>query len=286
MKKYQNYDTKLSKPISIEDFKNPKFLPTHKQIYNFFQTQKQWEEFCFNDKFPVFEFLNQEYLDALTDYLESRVSEYQTDPNQPLRILEVGAGNGRLSHFLRQRLDQRLPSQTQIFATDSGEWNLSTDFPVEQIDHIKALAKYNPDIVIFCWMPYQTDSTQDFRSCPSVKEYILIGETDYGCCGHEWMTWGKKWDFEDHDQKPYHIDSFERFDLQDLGRLQICRTDQLLDWRHSGTVSFRRQSKLTPLPKTKKDIVNLDSTVDSLINAKHHTRNIVFEILKDLKKIK
>ena len=135
-------------------------------------------------------------------------------------------------------------------------------------------------------MPYQTDSTKDFRSCPSVKEYILIGETDHGCCGHPWETWGVTWDFKDHDQTPYQVDGFERFDLQDLRGLQICRTDQLLDWRHSETVSFRRQANLTPLQKSKTDIVNLDSTVDCLINANHHTRNIVFEILKDLKKIK
>ncbi len=271
--------------VTLEDFNNPNFLPTHTQILEFFQTDTQWRDFCFNRANPVFEFLNQEYIDALGVYLESRVSEYQTDPNQPIRILEVGAGNGRLSHFLQMKLEQIAPGKTQIYAADSGEWNLSTDFPVEQIDHNQALAKYNPDIVIFSWMPYESDYTKDFRSYASVREYILIGETDHGCCGHVWETWGEKWDFEDHDQKPYQKDSFERFDLQDLGRLQICRTDQLLDWRHSKTVSFRRQAKLTPLKKTKKTTVNLDSTVEDLINTSNHTRSIIFEILNVFKKI-
>jgi len=244
MEKYTNPDYNNSKPSSIEDFNNPNFLPTHAQIQEFFRTEQQWRGF-FSNK-PIYEFLNEEYLDALAEYIESKISEYRTSQNTPSRILEVGAGNGRLSHFLRIKLEQRVPSQTQIFVTDSGEWNLSADFPVEQIDHKQALEKYNPDIVIFSWMPNNIDCSKDFRAYPGVKEYILIGESDYGSCGDQWETWGNTWDYEDHDVTPYQEDGFERFNLPMLKRWQICRNDRHRWYRHSDTVSFRRQPKLTP----------------------------------------
>ena len=55
------------------------------------------------------------------------------------------------------------------------------------------MKKHSPDIVIFSWMPYQEDSSKDIRKFDSVQEYILIGETDGGCCGDEWETWGHSW---------------------------------------------------------------------------------------------
>lgn len=58
------------------------------------------------------------------------------------------------------------------------------------MDYKEALKKYKPDIVISSWMPYTEDWTKDFRTFSSVKEYILIGEPDNGCCGHPWKMWG------------------------------------------------------------------------------------------------
>ena len=54
----------------------------------------------------------------------------------------------------------------------------------------KALAMFKPSIVLVGWMPMDEDWSADIRSCPSVREYILIGEADDGCCGHNWWTWG------------------------------------------------------------------------------------------------
>ncbi|MDI6603285.1 MAG: hypothetical protein QME57_04235 [Patescibacteria group bacterium] len=227
--------------------RDPNFLPSHKEIRKAFADWEQWMEFCFDKENPVFEFLNEEYLNALADYFVGKIQEYGASEEKPLVILEIGAGNGRLSHFLQQKLEERAPGQTKVVATDSGEWRLKRDFPVEQLKHDEAMKKYSPDIVIVSWMPYLQDSSKDIRKCPSVKEYILIGETDGGCCGDPWETWGQPWLLWDEDDEggekipPYEADGFEREDLDELSDLQICRTDEPGRYRHSRTVSFKRK---------------------------------------------
>ena len=39
-------------------------------------------------------------------------------------------------------------------------------------------------------MVLNEDWTAAIRACPTVREYILIGEADDGCCGLPWETWG------------------------------------------------------------------------------------------------
>lgn len=232
-------------PIELrEKLRDQNFLPTHEQITKAFTNREQWGRFCFDKEKPVFEFLNEEYLNALADYFVGKIQEYGASEERPLVILEIGAGNGRLSHFLQQKLEERTPGQTKVIATDSGEGALKSDFPVEQLKHDKAMEKYNPDIVICSWMPYQVDFTRDIRKFSSVKEYILIGETDEGCCGDRWETWGWSWDEDDEDEgkiPPYEADGFVREDLDDLSDLQIGRTDDPGNYHYSRTVSFKRR---------------------------------------------
>lgn len=53
-----------------------------------------------------------------------------------------------------------------------------------------ALAAHEPQIVLSSWMPMGRDWTAAVRRTPSVREYVLIGEADYGICGDPWLTWG------------------------------------------------------------------------------------------------
>ncbi|MEA2097557.1 MAG: hypothetical protein U9P70_00550 [Patescibacteria group bacterium] len=240
----QQPERKLTPDKLREKLCDPNFLPTHKQITKAFTNLEQWVEFCFDEEKPVFEFFNEEYLNAFADYFVGKIQEYGANEERPLVILEIGAGNGRLSYFLQQKLEERAPGQTEVIATDSGEWTLKSDFPIEQLKHDEAIEKHSPDIVVFSWMPYQEDSSEDIRKFDSVQEYILIGETDGGCCGNEWETWG--WSFYDDEEDgekvpPYEADGFKREDLDDLSDLQICRTDYHGRYHHSKTVSFKRK---------------------------------------------
>lgn len=232
-----------------EKMRDPNFLPTHDDIYQAFKSEEyyseEWHRFCFNEDNPVFEFLNEEFITAFSNYLAERVESLGASEDSPMTILEVGAGNGRLSHFLQQKLKARFSGKVTVVATDSGEWSLKTAFPVEVIGHKEALEKHKPKIVIFSWMPYQEDITDDFRAGESVEEYILIGESDGGCCGDEWRTWGLSWSFDDEDTgeeivAPYIAERFEREDIKDVSNHQICRSDTLGGLRHSSTESFRR----------------------------------------------
>lgn len=233
-----------------EKLKDPSFLPTHEDIFRVFGTrfeEEGWFDFCFDKKNPVFEFLNEEFIESFSDYLSKRSESLGATEDSPITILEVGAGNGRLSHLLQQKLTSKNSGKVSVIATDSGEWNIKTSFPVEKIDHKEALEKYQPKIVIFSWMPLGEDCTDDFRATKSVEEYILIGETAGGCCGDEWKTWGNPHSYDKNGRAkkikketvPYIADGFELEEIADISKKQICRTD-FEKYLHSHTMSFKR----------------------------------------------
>ena len=235
---------KKSKNIS-QQLDNRNFLPKYNQVEKSFDW-KEWLDFCFNEKNSIFEILTEEYLNALADYCVKRAEHYSASAKKPLLLLEIGAGSGRLSHFLRKELTKKISGIIKVTATDSGEFNIKPEFAVEKMTHKQALKKYQPDIVLCSWMPHQIDFSADFRQTDSVKEYILIGETDGGCCGDDWKTWGCLSSNERTSKKesiaPYQADGFIREDLDKLSRLQICRTDfPGMGVRHSRTVSFIRK---------------------------------------------
>jgi hypothetical protein len=242
-----------------EKMKDPSYLPTHQDVLGAFESDIDFSRFCFNEENPAdellnptYELLNEEYLTALSEYLSERVEDLGASENSPIVILEVAAGSGRLSHFLRKKLEASIPNKFKIITTDSGELGIKPEFQVEMIDYKEALKKYIPKIVIVSWMPMGEDFTSDFRNTRSVEEYLLIGFED--CCGDDELTWGRDdpWRFDEDDEeaeknsfrngktKPYTADGFVREDLKDLSVHQICRADNLGDYDHSSTVSFRR----------------------------------------------
>ncbi|MEK7166794.1 MAG: hypothetical protein AAB732_00015 [Patescibacteria group bacterium] len=225
------------------------YLPTHKDVTFIFKNPEkffsnEYIRLCDPDKkHPVFEFLNEEFINAFSDYLFQQIKnldEFKT--NKPITILEVCAGNGRLTYFLQQKFEKILSEKVKIIGTDSKQWGLKTFFPVEKLDYKAAIKKYQPEIIICSWMPPEEDFTKDFRSFESVKEYILIGESDNNCCGNRWLTWGINYDKKDQ-IIPYVADGFERIDINEVKKYQICKTDMIGQYNHSNTVSFRRKNK-------------------------------------------
>ena len=125
-------------------------------------------------------------------------------------VLEVGAGNGRLSHFLNRSPGGALAGSviaTDIFGADGfigsfgGEPSSANRVGVgagfdggpliatEKISQEAAVEKYAPRVVVCSWMP-EEDWTATWRSHPSVRAYVLIGEADGGQSGRPWPTWG------------------------------------------------------------------------------------------------
>ena len=189
-----------------------------------------------------FEILNEEYIRALAQYISQQGYK---------NVLEVGAGRGRLSYFLKCILD------VNIQATDSDAWGISNNFyteegqkrskeiglwspkdkknfQVEILDMKSSLKKYSPDLVIICWMPQQTDWTREISKYKNVKEILIIGPPDVGITGHIFDTWGGQ-------QKiPNHLSNFTRKTL-DFSYLQVCILDSPEYPSHSRTTSYKKQ---------------------------------------------
>ncbi len=220
-----------SPEVLKEKMKNPEFLPTHDQIFQAFKMEgynrfdtSEWMDFLNGPYKHSYEIINQEFIKELGSYISGRLRQLQTE--ESLTILEVGAGNGRLSHFLEDEIKkQGTKEKAKIIATDSDSWEIKPAFPVENIEVKEALNKYNPDIVICSWMssyPMQ-DWTPDFQNTQSVKEYILIG---------------------DKERKYSDAPLFTRSELPEVTKTQICLHDSDPFGRNfnsdSKTISYRK----------------------------------------------
>ena len=179
----------------------------------------------------VNEFWTREYVHALAKYLLDRSHNYDGETI----IMDVGAGDGILSHFLREFLERELKDRQKsrrhrhlrkggslkgsrnslrrennylpkVVATDDGSWKISPKAHVEKLNVAQSMHKYgnahdnkNHQLIVICsWMPMGEDWTHIIRD-GGVDEYILIGEYDDGNCGHNYLTWGNK-DFAIHDK--------------------------------------------------------------------------------------
>jgi len=67
-----------------------------------FQTPLDWIYFFSNGYRKQCEIWNEEYLEALSSYIASRLTPLlHANQGAPINVLEVGAGDGRLTHFLK-----------------------------------------------------------------------------------------------------------------------------------------------------------------------------------------
>lgn len=218
----------------------------------------------------IFEFWTEEYVSTLANYLLDRCSQY----DGPTVIIDIGAGDGTLIHYLDRYIHEAMSgyghnsglislkksspkskhkvSQVKptLIAVDDGSWSIQPKASVLKMDYKRALQRYQPYddsgkkkhqlIIITSWMPMFVDWTQTYRDF-GVDEYILIGQSDDGNCGDNWLTWGNnEYRDEDHPSVPPHVhDGFERIDLHEISKLQFSRFDTQKS-NSSSTVSFRK----------------------------------------------
>jgi hypothetical protein len=130
--------------------------------------------------------------------------------------LEVGAGDGTLARFLREK-------GVRVTATDDQSWKHAIEYPaeVENLDARRALARYQPAVVICSWPPPGNGFESQVFATPSVELYIMIGSRNRMACGN-WDEYAKQ-------QK------FELVDDQQLGGLLLPPDDK------NAVVLFRRK---------------------------------------------
>lgn len=106
----------------------------------------------------IYCFYSRELVEALASIIGSR------------SCVEIAAGDGTLSRFLRSR-------GIQITATDNQSWTHSIQYPddVALCDAKEALRKYAPEVVICSWPPARNDFERHVFKTKSVQTYIVIG---------------------------------------------------------------------------------------------------------------
>lgn len=106
----------------------------------------------------IYCFYSQPLVDALAKMAASQV------------CLEIGAGDGTLTRFLKNR-------GIQITATDNHAWKHAVTYPewVIKLGAREALTAYAPEVVICSWPPSQNDFERHVFHTPSVQLYIVIG---------------------------------------------------------------------------------------------------------------
>ena len=169
----------------------------------------------------IYQLWTKEYIELLAGYLLERTNSYDGDTV----ILDVGAGDGLLSKYLRMAMGEKIRPQSTtrttkrrkspegkhqqhrrpssshqkvpaIVAVDDGSWRILQKADVQKMNAEEAMKQYSSDdntqVIVLCsWMPMGIDWTSLFRKF-NPSEYILIGECDDGGCGDNWETWGNR----------------------------------------------------------------------------------------------
>lgn len=167
----------------------------------------------------IFQIYTKEFIETLAKDIKAL---------KPKKILEVGAGDGRLSYFLNRYGVNSKP-------IDDYKWEKTEDqkevkgirYPkeVEKIDFKDALKREQPDTVIICWEELGAKFTIDILEYPSVKNVIWIGEFPGGCTGNE--------------------ETFNRFKHEDLNNPYcLARTDHRFgDEMNEHTTVYKFENK-------------------------------------------
>lgn len=86
------------------------------------------------------------------------------------RCLEIAAGDGTLSRFLRHE-------GVDVTATDDFSWHQHVDYDVEQVDRLDArrsLERFAPEVVVCSWPPPGNSFEKHVFATPSVTTYVAI----------------------------------------------------------------------------------------------------------------
>jgi hypothetical protein len=197
----------------------------------------------FAEEHQLYEVLTLDYIETLAAKI-CELRSLATDKKQ-FQVCEVGAGSGALSHHLRRCLERFGETDIDVIATDPGTWNLGQRFAVEPYTNKQALQRFRPDLVLVSWMPAGTDWSASFRRA-GVPYYVIVGEADDGCTGHNWKTWGNRAFCDDDGTTttaaiPYNSDGYRRENLKELAALQLQRYDCAQAPKQSTTVLFTKE---------------------------------------------
>ncbi|NQV13211.1 MAG: hypothetical protein HQ530_02810 [Parcubacteria group bacterium] len=217
------------------------YLPSREEILQVFGLkggQDDFYKYCRED-YEMYEIPTREFVADLGGYLEKRMTSLGSSPDNPITILGLGDGDGRLSHFLKQYLAERMSGEFNIIAVDNGSYGIEPVFPVEYMECEEAIDRYQPGIAISAWPGGHWQPK--LRNTESVQEYIYIGEP-FVFIGNDEEEIGEH--TEECRQDGFIVEEFDEFRQH-----QVCFTDfpctmNETDRSHSCTYSFRKEEQV------------------------------------------
>jgi hypothetical protein len=206
-------------------------LLDYRTIKNFIESDRN-EPFSICNEENIFQLWTKEYIKNLSKIIRKLIKDNL--------VLEVCAGDGTLSHWLRQY-------GVNIIATDNFSWGVNgkhkstrenpiiSVFEVQKMEALEAIDYYSPRMVIASWIPYG-DSLDIKILKKKVEYFILIGESKWGCTGTI--------DFWDEYKKL----GYEEIIFKGCDTYNLCRTDYSWDsdnklMKHSITSLFKLKNK-------------------------------------------
>lgn len=191
-----------------------------------------WYRYC--REFRIYEYPTAEYIAAFSAYLDSRIASLELIVGERVRVLELGAGSGRLAHALDKNLEK-----ANVYAVDNFSWERPRIVSpiVTEMEALQALATFQPHIAIACWVPSgELDWTSGIRAMPTVREYLLVGEHGKHAASTAWGCVIDAGEPTNAEYPMYARDGFTKTELSGLRQYQLCYEDAL---RSNGTMSHR-----------------------------------------------
>ncbi len=144
---------------------NGEFIDIHKELLPFERVLEFFEhvekegkikEYCDGANARgrwIFQIYSREFIELLSKIIEKILK----GRNYPGPVLEVMAGDGRLSEFLKPFIDRT------IITTDAktGRDNIEHPKWVEEIEAIEAYSKFDPSLIIMVWEPFYSSTSID-----------------------------------------------------------------------------------------------------------------------------
>ena len=108
----------------------------------------------------------------------------------PRRCLEIAAGDGTLTRFLRA-------AGTDVRATDDHSWTQAIQFPeeVERLDARAALDRHQPQAVVCSFPPAGNDFEREVFRTASVERYLVITSAHRHAAG-DWAAYQQQASFD------------------------------------------------------------------------------------------
>lgn len=155
-------------------------LMKYADIFEFFRKVEKeyssgWGMYCSGhnkNNRPIFQVFSEEFINDIAGIVNRKLLETGGS-----LVLEVMAGDGKLSEFLKPKINGTL------ITTDNMVWGsiIYPDF-IEDLNARGAIKKYNPDIIIMCWEPYMSGLGVELAK--GGHTLLWIGEGSGGCCGN------------------------------------------------------------------------------------------------------